>query len=142
MGRHKGFTMIELIVVLALFSLFFSMARPNFNLLSRTKELEELRVFKRDILYARNQAIVKGKEYTFKLNYDENSYMIYTHEAVEKRYKFQYGLSLVKNPEVVEFVFNRSGSPSKTGTISLLTRNNKKYYLSVTPVTGKITLSE
>ena len=142
MRRHKGYTMIEIIVVLALFSLLFSIVKPNFNLLSSTKERQELRVFKRDILYARNQAIVKGKQYYFKLNYDENGYMMYSSDGVEKRYKFQYGLSLVNNPEMIEIVFSRSGAPSKSGTISLRTHNNKKYYLSVTPVTGKITLSE
>jgi len=142
MGRHKGYTIIELIVVLALFSVFFSMAVPNFNFVSRSRELQELKEFKRDVLFARNQAIVNGKIHFFQLEYTTNSYSILCETQYIKRVNFQHGISLINNPAVIEIEFNRSGVPSLGNTIRLKTSDNQRYKLVVNPVTGKITLRE
>lgn len=142
MRRHKGFTMIELIVVLALFSVLFSIAIPNSNFVSRTKELQELKEFKVDVFFARNQAIVKGRTHYFKLDYPSNSYFIMSEGNEVKRCYFVNGITLIHNPAVTEIVFTRSGVPSLGNTIKLKTSDNKRYKLVVNPVTGKITLSE
>lgn len=143
MGRHKGYTIIELIVVLALFSMFFSIAVPNFSYFSRSRETQELKEFKRDVLFARNQAIVKGKIHYFQLKYSENSYAILCEKDFVKRVNLQHGITLTNNsPPVAEITFTRSGVPLKGGTIKLKTSDNQKYELVVNPVTGKITLRE
>lgn len=142
MRRHKGYTMIELIVVLALFSLLFSIAIPNSYFVSRVKEIQELKEFKGDVLLARNQAIVKGKTHYFKLDYPNNCYFIISEGNEVKRCYFESGVTLIHNPAVTEIVFTRSGVPSLGNTIKLKTRDNQRYKLVVNPVSGKITLSE
>lgn len=142
MNKNKGYTLIELIVVLALFSILFSIAIPNLNFVSRTQELQELKEFKRDVLFARNQAIVKGKIHYFKLDYTKNSYFIMSDGIEIKRCYFDNGVSLINNPAVIEIVFTSSGVPKLGNTIKLKTSDNQRYKLVVNPVTGKISLSE
>ena len=142
MPRKDGFTLIELIVVLALFSILFSIAAPKLGMLNRYKENEELKICKRDLFFARNQAIVNGKIHYFKLDYSKNSYFIMADGKEIKRVYFNSGLSLVHNPNISEFTFGRSGAPLESGTINLKTSYNKIFKLSVTPVTGKISLTD
>lgn len=132
--------MIELVVVIALFSIILSIAIPNLRVVNKYKENQELKEFKRDILYARNQAIMKGKIYSFQLDYINNSYLIQSEDGVEKRYYFKNGLSLIENPDMIEIRFGKSGAPLKSGTISFRNSENKICLLTVTPVTGQINL--
>ena len=142
MGRHKGYTIIELIVVLALFSIFFSMAVPNSGYVNRTKELQELKEFKRDVLFARNQAIVNGKIHFFQLEYTTNSYSILCEDKYIKRVNLQHGITLITNSAITKITFNRTGVPSQGDTIKLRASDKQRYNLVISPVTGKITLRE
>lgn len=94
------------------------------------------------MLFARNQAIVKGKTHYLKLDYTNNSYFILSEGNEVKRCYFKNGVTLIHNPAVTEIVFTRSGVPSLGNTIKLKTNDNQRYKLVVNPVTGKITLSE
>ena len=142
MGRHKGYTIIELIVVLALFSILFSMAVPNFSYFSRAREVQELKEFKRDVLFTRNQAIVKGKVHYLQLEYNENSYSILCEGQYIKRVNFNHGITLITNSAVSKITFTRSGIPSQGDAIKLRNSDMQRYNLVVNPVTGKITLRE
>lgn len=140
--RHKGYTLIEILIVLALLFIFLSIAVPKTNLFNRMKEQQELREFKRDILYARNKAIVESKICNFNFDYENNSYNISIADGeIIKSYKFQYGIKVLRNPSLPRFTFTRSGAPGKTGTVYLLDSRNSKYKLTVAPSTGKISLN-
>ena len=52
----KGFTLIELIVVIAIISIILGMAAPSSNVIRKSKEKSELKELKRDIEYARDNA--------------------------------------------------------------------------------------
>lgn len=140
--------MIELVIVLALFGILASIAVPKFTLISRFKENQELREFKRDVLYARNQAIVKGKEHSVSFDYDTNSYVILEELKVIKRYNFEHGIILIKKPfnvekAVVSYIkFGKNGRPTVSGSIALMTSDKTIYKLSTTPVTGKVSLAK
>lgn len=135
-----GFTMIELVVVIALTLIILSIATPNLKVVNKLKESQELREFKRDILYARNQAIIEGKIYYFQLDYTDNGYFIHTEDVVKKRYYFKHGLSLIENPNLIRLEFGKSGVPIKSGTIEFKNSENKIFFIAVTPVTGQINL--
>lgn len=143
--QHKGYTIIELLIALALFSIFLSIAVPKVSMFNRIKEQQELREFKKDILYARNKAIVEGKRYTVYLNYENNSYDISYNISQNKserlkEYKFQYGLKLIRNPDLTKFSFTRFGTPGNASSIYLVDSKNNLYKLSVAPTTGKVSL--
>lgn len=141
--RHKGYTLIELLIVVALFTFIFSIATPHIGMINRTREANELREFKRDLLYTRNKAIVDKKSYKFVLDYINNAYSITDLKGEPiKTYKFQYGIKLIRNPKLDDFTFSRYGIPSDAGSVSITDSKNKRYEISVTPATGKITLKD
>ena len=144
MGRIKGYTMIELIIVLALFALLLSISYPTLGIVNNYKEFQELKEFKRDVLFARNQAIVNNKVYSCIIDYPNNGYIINTEGKNIKKYNFQYGVKLIDNAGAVRlFTFGGNGVPLKTGIIRVdLDSKNNYYYLTVTPVIGKISLKE
>lgn len=143
--RHKGYTMIEMVIVLALFSILLSIAAPKISMFNRIKEQQELREFKKDILYARNRAIVEGRKYTVYLNYDNNGYDIRYIDSsnkliITKEYTFQYGIRLKRNIRLLKIEFTSSGTASISDTLTITDSQNNKYELSIAVNTGKVTL--
>lgn len=142
MDRLRAYTLIELVIVLALFGIFASISVPKLTMISRFKENQELKEFKRDVLFARNQAVVNRKTYFVHLDYIGNSYFLKDESTTIKRVYFKEGTQLILNPSLSKISFARTGVPSIAGTINLKTSYNKKYYLKVRPVTGKIILTD
>lgn len=143
--QYKGYTIIEMLIVLALFSIFLSIAAPKANMFKGIKEQQELREFKRNILYARNKAIVDGKRYIVYLNYDNNSYDVRCNISQNKwqkvkEYKFQYGIKLVRNPNSNNIGFTSSGTASISDTFVIKDSKNRRYELTIAVNTGKVTL--
>ena len=142
MGRYIGYTLIELIVVLALISIVFSIAVPSLGFIREFKEEHQIRQLKNDILFARNQAIVKGKTYTVQFDFIRNGYVILVSGETQKRVILEEGLELIKSMDVIEFSFSRTGVPRKSGTIKLKNSKNKIYEVVVTPVVGKVNIKK
>lgn len=136
-----GYTLIEILIVVALLSLILSISIPGLGFLNRTREANELKEFKRDLLYTRNKAIVDRKTYRIKIDYTNNEYLISNFDYTPiKLYKFTYGIKINKDSNIKEFTFGMYGSPSVGGTICLSDSRNNNFEIAITPVTGKITL--
>lgn len=138
MTVRKGYTLIEILIVIALFSILVSMIIPKlsfFNILSERQEIAEL---KKDLLYAREMAIIENKSYMVYFFHDKNSYSIKTSEAgpVIKSKTFDSGLKL--NIDNGSFIFNPSGAAGKSNTIYINTNRNKRYAISLSPATSRI----
>lgn len=140
MHKKKGYTIIEIIVVLALFSVMFCIAFPSMKTFARLKEDKEVREFRRDIYFARNQAIVNNCPYYFVLDYDTGGYHIKKEDQVIERKKFK-NIALIRTSQV-EFTFSGSGAPLVSGSVNIKTSDGTKYRITVTPVTGKISIKE
>ncbi|WP_262429906.1 type II secretion system protein [Paratissierella segnis] len=144
-NSHKGYTIIELLAILAIFAIILSIAAPKITILNRIKEQQELREFRKDILYARNRAIVDNKRYTVYLNYNDNSYMIKCNITVNKwetvkKYKFEYGIELIKNSEHNKISFTGSGTASVADSFYIKDSKDRTYVLTVAVNTGKVTI--
>lgn len=139
MTKKKGYTLIELLIVLALFCLFLSLTLPNFNILNRIKENRELKELKRDLLYYRNMAIMENFQYIFTFDIERNRYTVYKSGEVAaiKSKDLNYGVKLISKPIENDLTFNPSGAPSGAGTIVILNSLGQRYEFRVTPVTGK-----
>ncbi len=148
MDRLKGYTLIELVCVLALFSILFSIAVPNFKLLYNFERNQELRDFNKNILYARNQSIITGELHRVAFDYVRNYYVIESNGKTIHSHYFKSGIELIRkpfnleNPGVFELEFGRNGVPTHSGTVYLKLDNGKEYMLAVTPATGKVSLKE
>ena len=76
MNSMKGYTLIELMLVFALILVFLSIAIPQVEFWGRFNEQQQIRQLKRDILYAKTQAIVKGNIHEVSYDIINNNYII------------------------------------------------------------------
>lgn len=141
MTAKKGYTLIEILIVIALFSILLFICFPSLNLFQDIREKQEISEFKKDLLFARNSAIVENKRYMVYFNYNGNAYTIKKGENSPsiKNKTFNHGLQLNGGKEVVgSFVFTPSGTTDSGGTIYIDTIRNKSYIITLTPATGRI----
>ena len=138
----RGYTMMEIIIVLALFGILLSIVLPGYGMLDRFKTSQELKELRRDILHARNQAIVNGKTYYFKVDYDNNGYFITTDGTNIKTVTLESGLKLLTTSNTRSIEFIRTGVPNGAGTIKLVSSIGKKYDVSITPIIAKVNIYE
>ena len=76
MNKRSAYTLIELIVVIALLGIILVMTMPNSKLFNTLNQALELKEFKRDMLFARNKAIIDSRRYVISFIYEENGYII------------------------------------------------------------------
>lgn len=138
----KGFTLIEVILVVSILSFLLSIPVLNTNYLLKFVERKEINELKEDIYYARNRAIVESKIYSVDILVDKNSYAIYTYDTYRKLIKskklkgnLKIKYTTIKNDELM---FGYLGIPIETGTIVLINNRGEEIKIAVTPVTAKI----
>ena len=142
MKKMKGFTLIELIVVISLMSIFLLIAIPKIGFYIRFNEHQQIRQIKKDILYAKTQAIVKGNIHKFSYDAINNTYSIQENATVIKRVYLKNGLEFSYKGSGTVITFSRTGAPSNGDTINLHNKNKKKYKITITPVVGKVNIKE
>lgn len=141
-GKY-GYTLLELMVVLALFAILFSMAIPSIRSVFINLEKRELMTFRRDIIFARNSAIVENTNYTLNINRSKNSYQIIRHGSKSetiRNVQFENGIRILSNNFSSSLSFTPSGAPSKAGEIKLTNKKGENIKITITPATGKVNL--
>ena len=140
----KGYTLVEVIVVIALIGIVLSVAIPSFKIILRTSEKKELMEFKRDIIFARNSAVMENQNYYIELDIVENQYVIASSikkgQNTVKKKKLVNGIVLKADNVNHIIAFYPTGSPDKAGTIELSNTKGEKIYITITPATGKVNL--
>lgn len=81
--KKKGFTLIELIIVISIVSLLASIALIKLNVVDRIKEKNEVNTLMADINYCKEKARVTGIDYSF--HFKEKNYL------VKRAYASNYG---------------------------------------------------
>lgn len=140
MKAAKGFTLMELIIVLALFSIIMCIAVPRMSVMKGFKESKELGELRTDIINARNLAILHGKIFDFTIYVDGNIYRIIYEGKVYKSVDLQY-IKLLDKGICRKFSFGPNGAALESGTIFVKDSRNT-YGISTTPATSKISLKE
>lgn len=140
MTVRKGYTLIEVLIVVALLSILLSICVPNLKVYKRIMVKQEISELKRDLLYARNNSIAKNKSHIVYFCNDTNSYSLTTGEdnKVIKSKTFISDLRLNKDDKHTSFIFTPSGTVASSNTVYIYTEGNKRYSISLTPVTGRI----
>lgn len=131
--KKRAFTLIELIVTLAIISLISSVILIKSGLIQKLQEKKEIENLQADINYCREKSLVTG--YKYKINIDSNNYAIKRaddNEMVKEVY-FKYIKANTKNT----FVFRPTGSVEGASTI-YFSSSNKKYSIIVSPIAGRI----
>lgn len=142
-SSKSGYTLLELVVVLALFAIVFSISIPSIKVIFINMEKRELMTFRRDIINARNSAIVENTYYTLKINVKNNSYQIIKHGSQNetiRNVKFENGIKILNNNFNSSLNFSPTGSPNKGGTIKLTNKKGEIIEITITPATGKVNI--
>lgn len=106
-------------------------------------EKRELMTFRRDIINARNSAIVENTYYTLNINVKNNSYQIIKHGSQNetiRNVKFENGIKILNNNFNSSLNFSPTGSPNKGGTIKLTNKKGEIIEITITPATGKVNI--
>lgn len=143
--RHNskyGYTLVELLTVIALFAIILSIGFPSLKSYYITRERIELMEFKRNIEFARNSAIVQNCNYVVNLYKSGNKYEVQ---------KISKGITTIKTVELnsIRLIndnlknsvnFTPSGAPSQAGTIILNDRKDRKIEITIEVATGKVNI--
>ncbi len=142
-SKKKGYTLIELIVVLALFSLLLTIAIPNSKAFKTYNQNQQLRVMEKDLRQARNTAIIENRSIFAEFLVEKNAYVIkYSeNERIIER-KLDNGvklISIVVSGEGNTVKFNSDGRLGYAGTLKIK-KGLENYELKFAPVSSQITL--
>lgn len=146
MNERKGYTLIELITVLALISILFMVSIPNSYILVRHREYNEIKQFEKDLKFARAKAMVENSPVEFMVDVQQNKYKIVQNNKVIKEYIFKNGVQLQSitisdnksSQNWSSIVFKTTGAPSSAGTINFNTKNFGNYSITIEVATGRI----
>lgn len=138
-NRKKGYTLLELMVVLAIIGIILSISVPNTSLFKKIKEKQEINGLKKDLIYARNRAITERKIYDVRFNLTNNSYQIRSNftEPIFISKNFSSGIRF-GDDSIKSLRFNPTGRPANAGTIILFSCDKSVYRITISPVTGRV----
>lgn len=142
MKNKDAYTLIEIIVTLAILGILVLMTIPNLGYFKSIREAQEIKELKRDILFARNKAILDCKDHGLEIRTNDNSYRIYSGLDTIKIKKFEHGTKLSNRGKLPKIVFKNNGTTEVSGTIYFLNRRGEEHELSITPVTCRITIKK
>jgi len=140
--RNKGFSLIELLIVLILISLSISLITPSLSRFSKTVELKGVAKKISGILrYYRSEAVNKRQNYQILFDTDVKEVKVQSMESKEEKRKDSiktYGLPKgiqMKGVNLIEFYSNGG---SNGGTILLDSEGQKGYQIKVHFLTGMV----
>ena len=148
MKKTKGFTLIELIVTMAILGLLIGIGALRFDFLSNYQEKIEIESVVKAINEARNSAISSGYAYSVKFSERENMIQINSEiesvkngnkDAVFSENLYLQKLKVVGEDNIVKF--NATGAPDNPGKYQL-NGSKKKYIITIEIATGKVNLIE
>ena len=143
-SNKKGFTLIETILMISLFSIIFMTISINFKSIKLIKQNNEINTLINDLELYRNKALIEKINIEFRVYNDKKSYSFtelskFRIELVKKQFKSDYEIAY--NMSSPYIVFRSTGAVSTGGTLTL---KNKKSYIKIIiqPVTGNIRIEK
>lgn len=145
MTSRRAYTLIEILIVLALLSLIVAIAIPSMGIINSIKEKQEFNELKRDLMFLRNKAITENSYYIVNIDIKENRYRLGVdgNESSIKSKTLNSGLKFIQSSETTAkyLKFSPSGSPSESGTFVVQKRNGDKYGFTIVVASGKLNIN-
>lgn len=136
--KIRAYTLIELILVIAISTILLSISFYGIKNLTFFKEKSEIEIITRDINYTKTISIRLKKKSS--LVFNDDGYKIYVGNEEKSNYNFEV-LSIVTKPYMDRFEFTKRGATSEKGSGTLVLKGKKKLYeITVAPVTGNINM--
>ncbi|MBK5251159.1 MAG: hypothetical protein JJE29_00715 [Peptostreptococcaceae bacterium] len=141
--NYKGYTMVELVLIVFVLSIIFAIAAPNVR---QSMNIYRLNAFDRtiisDLRFAQQQASINWRE--SRLYFSNTSRKIYVKQGTKIIKSDIYPDSVrldYTNFTSNEIEFNEFGNPSKGGSIHI-SCGSQKHTITILPVTGRAKLYE
>lgn len=131
--KKRAFTLIELIICLAIISLISSIILIKSGVIPKLQERKEIENLQADVNYCREKALVTGFSYEIEISKD--SYKI-SREDDKKFVKEIFFKHIRANIDNI-LVFRPTGSVKGSGKIYFTSKNNE-YSIIVSPIAGRI----
>lgn len=145
-SKEKGLTLIELLLVLALISVLFSLAIPA---ISRAEQDWSLKADANKIAAvlrsARQEAVFTGKFQSVLFYPDSHCYRVHgkSYQYLNTGIKYVGRTTFTKEiSNAPACTFSAAGVPSSGGTVTLTNKYNKRLYIILNPVAGRVRVDE
>ncbi|MTI65420.1 MAG: type II secretion system protein [Firmicutes bacterium] len=137
--NNNGFTIIELICILAIMGIIITLAIPSMNL-SYEMKLYAVQLCS-DIRYVRVKKMTEGKDY--KIYIDDNFYEMRKGIKTIKRVDLPKDIKIISNYRKECIYFTYRGAPVMSGSINIFDQKEKRYYqITIVPASGRILLKD
>jgi prepilin-type N-terminal cleavage/methylation domain-containing protein len=144
--KENGFTLVELIVVIAIISILLALATLDFNALSRKHNMEaQVKQMYTDMLSAKVDAMHKRRQFTVNTNVITNRYTITdvtTGTVVQKTLKFPVTTTDGNNLTLTFDLKGLKTAPNTTQTICLQDNDSALAYDSIIIDEVKVNLAK
>ncbi|MEJ8751707.1 type II secretion system protein [Lagierella sp. ICN-221743] len=137
MKKTKGFTLIELILTIAILAMLVGVGALRYDFLTNYQEKIEIESVLRTINEARNASITSGYVHTVKFLKDENMVQVNQESEIVERLNLQK----LQVQRLESFKFSTTGAPSIAGTY-YFQGHKKEYIITIEVATGKVNLIE
>jgi prepilin-type N-terminal cleavage/methylation domain-containing protein len=151
MNRY-GFTLIELMVTIAILGLLLFIISPNITTSMDDIILQsECHRIAQDLRLTQQLAIIMGKDYCFEIHVTEKYYSVRPRDPTQKSYKREeidprlHTITCTFDSKyggdysgLKVLVYTPTGIPTRTGSITLQTKDGKTKRITVMVATGRV----
>lgn len=131
--KKRAFTLIELIITLAIISMISSVIMIKTGIISKFEERKEVENIISDFNYCREKSLATGNDFEMQLKGDNYKIIKWSDNTSVKEVNLKYLTSLKK----YSMTFKSTGSVGKAKTIVVNSKYNT-YKIVVSPIAGRI----
>jgi type II secretory pathway pseudopilin PulG len=140
--RNSGFTLIELVVIVGIISILLVISFKGLLNMKQNMDLNRVaHQLEATLKNCQSKAMYTGSYYKIEFHQNLNRYRIFKDFVADRTIQLENIIIHNVNFTDNKVGFNKNGSPSMGGTVTLKTKNGKKLYVIMTPVTARTRIS-
>ncbi len=141
--RSNGFTLIELLVVIGIISILLVLSFKGLLNMKQNMDLNRVaHQLEATLKNCQSKAMYTGSYYKIEFHQNLNRYRIFKDFEIDRTIQLENIIIHDVNFTDNRVGFNKKGTPSMGGTVTLKTKNGKKLYVIMTPVTARTRISD
>lgn len=131
--KKRAFTLIELIITLAIISTIASLIMIKTGIISKFEEKKEIENLISDFNYCREKSLASGNNFEIQIKDDKYKIIKYADNSLVKEVELKY----ISPFNSYSLIFKPTGSVEKAKTLAFYSKYYK-YRIIVSPIAGRI----